>query len=59
MHAPEFHWYRASFYDVRLISSFDNKDDFWAYTRYPEHDKVMAFIQSVQLDEQIVDYERD
>ena len=51
--------YGASFYDVGLISSFDNKDDFWAYTKYPEHDEVLAFIQSVQLDEQIVDYERD
>jgi len=51
--------YGASFYDLGLISSFDNKDDFWAYTKYPEHDAVLAFIQSVQLDEQIVDYEQD
>lgn len=51
--------YGASFYDVGLISSFDNKDDFWAYTKYSEHDEVLAFIQAVQLDEQIVDYERD
>jgi len=49
--------YGASFYDVSLISVFENKDTFWAYTKYPEHDKVVAFIQSVQEDEQIVDYE--
>lgn len=49
--------YGASFYDVSLISVFENKDTFWAYTKYPEHDKVVAYIQSVQEDEQIVDYE--
>lgn len=49
--------YGASFYDVSLVSRFDNKDTFWAYTKYPEHDDVVAFIQSVQEDEQIVDYE--
>jgi hypothetical protein len=51
--------YRASFYDVGLISSFENKDEFWAYTKYPEHDEALEFIQSVQLDEQIVDYEHE
>ena len=49
--------YGASFYDVSLISVFENKDTFWAYTKYLEHDQVVAFIQSVQEDEQIVDYE--
>lgn len=49
--------YGASFYDVSLISVFENKDTFWAYTKYPEHDDVVAFIQSVQESEQIVDYE--
>ncbi len=49
--------YGASFFDVSLISVFENKDTFWAYTKYPEHDDVVAFIQSVQEDEQIVDYE--
>lgn len=48
--------YGASFYDVSLISVFENKDTFWAYTKYPKHDDVVAFIQSVQEDEQIVDY---
>lgn len=49
--------YAASFYDLGLIASYDNIDDFWAYTRYPEHDEVLEFIQSIQEDEQIVDYE--
>lgn len=49
--------YNACFYDVSLISSFDNKDDFWAYTKYPIHDKVVHYIQSVTVSEQIVDYE--
>lgn len=51
--------YSALFYDVGLISSFQNKDEFWAYTKYPEHDEVLEFIQSIQEDEQIVDYEQD
>jgi hypothetical protein len=49
--------YGASFYDICLISVFENKDTFWAYTKYPVHDEVVAFIQSVQESEQIVDYE--
>ena len=49
--------YGASFYDVCLIATFDNKDTFWNYTKYPEHDAVVAFIQSVQEAEQIVDFE--
>ena len=50
--------YGASFFDVGLISAFDTKADFEAYCRYPEHDEVVAFIQSVQEDEQIVDFEK-
>jgi hypothetical protein len=49
--------YGASFYDISLISVFENKDTFWAYTKYPVHDEVVAYIQSVQEGEQIVDYE--
>jgi hypothetical protein len=49
--------YDASFYDLGLVSAFDNIDDFWAYTKYQEHDEVLEFIQSIQLDEQIVDYQ--
>lgn len=48
--------YGASFFDVSVISVFENKDTFWNYTKYPVHDEVVAFIQSVQVDEQIVDY---
>ena len=48
--------YGASFFDVGLISGFDTKADFEQYCQYPEHDKVVAFIQSVQEDEQIVDF---
>ncbi len=51
--------YGASFFDVSLISTFKNKDTFWAYTKYPEHDDVVAFIQSVQIAEHIVDYTKD
>ena len=49
--------YGASFFDVGLISAFDTKPDFERYCQYPEHDEVVAFIQSVQEDEQIVDFE--
>ena len=48
--------YGASFFDVGLVSAFDTKADFERYCRYPEHDKVVAFIQSVQEDEQIIDF---
>jgi hypothetical protein len=51
--------YGASFFDVGLISTFDTKADFQRYCQYPEHDEVVAFIQSVQEDEQIVDFELD
>jgi hypothetical protein len=49
--------YGASFFDVSLISVFENKDTFWKYTKYPVHDKVVAYIQSVTEAEEIVDYE--
>ncbi len=48
--------YGASFFDVSVISVFENKDTFWAYTKYPVHDKVVAYIQSVMVAEEIVDY---
>ena len=51
--------YGASFYDLGLISSFENKDEFRAYTKYPEHDEVLEFIKSIQQDVQIVDYEKE
>ena len=49
--------YGASFFDICLISVFENKDTFWSYTKYPEHDAAVEFIQSVQEAEEIVDFE--
>lgn len=49
--------YGASFFDVSVISVFENKDSFWKYTKYPVHDDVIAFISSVMQAEEIVDYE--
>ena len=48
--------YGAQFFDVGLISTFDNEADFKAYCVYPQHDEVVAYIQSVTVDEQIVDF---
>ena len=48
--------YDASFFDVSLVSTFENKDTFCAYTKYPVHDEVVAYIQSIQEAEEIVDY---
>ncbi|MGI9392182.1 MAG: Dabb family protein [Parvibaculales bacterium] len=48
--------YGASFYDVGLISVFENEEDFKKYCQYPQHDEVVAYIQSVTTDEQIVDF---
>jgi hypothetical protein len=49
--------YQASFFDVGLISAFDDKAGFLRYIQYPEHDAVVAFITSVTAEEQIVDFE--
>lgn len=48
--------YGASFFDVSLISEFENKETFWNYTKYPIHDEVVAYISSVMVAEEIVDY---
>jgi len=48
--------YGASFFDVSVISVFENKDTFWNYTKYPVHDAVVAYISSVMVAEEIVDY---
>jgi len=48
--------YGASFFDVGLVSNFATESDFKAYCVYPEHDKIVAYIQSVTDDEQIVDF---
>ena len=49
--------YGASFFDVGLISIFPNEEAFKRYCVYPEHDAVVAYIQSVTVAEEIVDYE--
>ncbi|MEX0324302.1 MAG: Dabb family protein [Puniceicoccaceae bacterium] len=49
--------YGASFFDVSLIASYPNEDAFKRYCVYPEHDAVVAYIQSVTVAEEIVDYE--
>lgn len=49
--------YGASFFDVSLISSFADEAAFKRYCGYPEHDAVVAFIQSLTDAEEIVDYE--
>lgn len=49
--------YGASFFDVGLISSFEDEAAFKQYCVYPEHDTVVAFIQSITIAEEIVDYE--
>lgn len=49
--------YGASFFDVSLIASYPDEDAFKRYCVYPEHDAVVAYIQSVTVAEEIVDYE--
>ena len=48
--------YGASFFDVSLIASYPDEEAFKKYCVYPEHDAVVAYIQSVTLVEEIVDY---
>ena len=48
--------YGASFFDVSLICTYQNEDAFKRYCVYPEHDAVVAYIQSVTDAEEIVDY---
>ncbi|TWT84062.1 Stress responsive A/B Barrel Domain protein [Planctomycetes bacterium CA13] len=49
--------YGASFFDVSLISTFPDEESFKRYCVYPEHDAVVAYIQSVTEAEEIVDYQ--
>ncbi len=49
--------YGASFFDVGIISAFENEEAFKRYCGYSEHDAVVAYIQSVTTAEEIVDYE--
>lgn len=48
--------YGASFFDVSLIASYPDEEAFKRYCVYPEHDAVVAYIQSVTVAEEIVDY---
>ncbi|QBY04218.1 Dabb family protein [Thalassotalea sp. HSM 43] len=48
--------YGTQFFDLGLISTFANEDDFKRYCVNPKHDDVVAYIQSVTVDEQIVDF---
>ncbi|VGO19751.1 Dabb family protein [Pontiella sulfatireligans] len=48
--------YGASFFDISLIASYPNEAAFKRYCAYPEHDAVVAYIQSVTVAEEIVDY---
>ena len=49
--------YGASFYDVGLVSAFPDEAAFRRYCVHPEHDTVVAYIQSATVAEEIVDYE--
>jgi hypothetical protein len=48
--------YGASFFDVSLIATYPDEAAFKRYCVYPEHDAVVAYIQSVTTAEEIVDY---
>ena len=48
--------YGASFFDVNLICTYPDEEAFKRYCVYPEHDVVVAYIQSVTVAEEIVDY---
>jgi hypothetical protein len=48
--------YGASFFDVSLIAVYADEAAFKTYCGYPEHDAVVAYIQSVTAAEEIVDY---
>jgi hypothetical protein len=48
--------YGASFFDVSLIAAYPDEEAFKRYCVYPEHDAVVAYIQSVTEAEEIVDY---
>lgn len=48
--------YGASFFDVSLIAAYPDEAAFKRYCGYPEHDAVVAYIQSVTEAEEIVDY---
>jgi hypothetical protein len=49
--------YGASFFDMSIIATYPDEEAFKRYCVYPEHDAVVAYIQSVTVAEEIVDYE--
>jgi hypothetical protein len=49
--------YGASFFDVSLIATYPDEAAFKRYCVVPQHDAVVAYIQSVTQAEEIVDYE--
>ncbi len=44
-------------WDVALYSEFENADDLKAYARHPEHLKVVEYLNKIQLDRKMVDYQ--
>ncbi len=44
-------------WDVALYSEFDNADDLRTYARHPEHMKVVEYINKIQLEMKMVDYQ--
>ncbi|MDY0163974.1 Dabb family protein [Desulfobotulus sp.] len=41
---------------VSLITAFDDEEGFTRYVQHPEHQKVVAFLQSVLEERRVVDY---
>jgi hypothetical protein len=48
--------YGASFFEMSLVATYPDEEAFKRYCVYPEHDAVVAYIQSVTVAEEIVDY---
>ena len=46
----------ADFYDIVLISAFNDSKDLENYQKHPEHVKVGEFIGKVRLERKVVDY---
>ena len=46
----------ADFYDLVLISEFNESKDLESYRKHPEHVKAAGFIGKVRLERKVVDY---
>ena len=44
-------------YEVGLMTKFDSREDLEIYRVHPDHQKVIAFVQSTTSDRAVVDYE--